>query len=95
MPNRLLPMRANRLRPQSDSRIACATVTLAGTPVVLRELCAAAPTVLMKSVPEANVCRSIRGVVAPTRDLASAGKGSGTGGVIGPMSARPTHAMPG
>src|SRR5262244_3264714 len=54
MPNRLLPMRASRLRPQSDSRMAWATVTLAGTPVVRCELCAAVPTAVMKSLSEAN-----------------------------------------
>src|SRR5262249_50477860 len=97
MPNRLLPMRASRLRPQSDSRMAWATVTLAGTPVVRCDLCAAVPTAVMKSLSEANayVWGARLALVEVVGAAAGAGiAGSGTGGVIGPISARATQAMP-
>src|SRR5579864_7011541 len=89
MPNRLLPCRASLLRPQSDSRIACATVTLAGTPVDFIELRAAAPTASMNSAPEPKFwCCACPELVA--------GKlGSGTGGVIGPTSLTAIQAVPG
>src|SRR3982074_1349414 len=94
MPNRLLACRLRRLRPQSDSRMACATVTLAGTPVAWRERCAAAPTSLMNSAPAQTECAPI--CVADALAVCIArGAGKGTGGVIGPTSARASQARPG
>src|SRR5262249_33339946 len=88
IPNRLLPWRVNRLRPQSDSRIAWATVTLAGTPVAWCDVRAAAPTASMKSADEPNAWDC-------PWPAALASAGSGTGGVIGPTSDSATHATPG
>src|SRR5215211_6459033 len=49
MPNRLLASRVSLLRPQSDSRIACASVTEAGTPVLRCDSRAPGATDMMKS----------------------------------------------